>query len=107
MSNINSIILEKLNSIIEVYDPPYNIQQIKDNYGEQLANKLIKDPAHKWRAENGIELIHKEPTKKELKRIYKNWHYMTPEQKSKSDEYSLKLFGKNNKDHYKELIKQY
>lgn len=98
--NINQLILE-------MYDPPYNPEQIRKNYGDELAKKLLNDPIHKLRAENGIELIHKEPTKKELKRIYKNWYYMTPEQKSKSDEYSLKIFGKTNKDHYKELIKTY
>ena len=28
------------------FDPPYNAQQIKDNYGEEIYKKLSKDPAH-------------------------------------------------------------
>ena len=32
--------------------------------------KLLEDPVHKWRAKNGIELIHKEPDFQEQKRIF-------------------------------------
>lgn len=39
----------------------------------------MNDPVHKWRAESGIELIHKEPTKKEFDRIFKNWQLMSKE----------------------------
>ena len=89
------------------YDPPYNAEQIKANYGEDLYNKLIQDPVHKWRVETGIEIIHKEPTKKELDRIWNNWQLMTPEQKSLSDEKSLELFGLSNKENYNNLISLY
>ncbi|MBO5712309.1 MAG: hypothetical protein J6R47_05660 [Acholeplasmatales bacterium] len=89
------------------YDPPYNAEQIKANYGEELYNKLIQDPAHKWRMETGIELIHKEPTKKELDRIWNNWQLMTPKQKSLSDEKSLELFGLSNKENYDNLLSLY
>ena len=91
----------------ENYDPPYNAQQIKDNYGIELYNKLIKDPAHRWRMETGIELIHKEPTNEELERIWKNWQEMSKEQKEKSDKKSLELFGKTNEENYYDLIKLY
>ena len=91
----------------ENYDPPYNAQQIKDNYGIDLYNKLIKDPAHRWRMKTGIELIHKEPTKEELERIWKNWQEMSEEQKEKSDKKSLELFGKTNEENYYDLIKLY
>ena len=51
------------------YDPPMGIKEIK-NKGMK---HLLSDPAHKWRAKTGIELIHKEPTLKELNRIWRNW----------------------------------
>ena len=65
---------------------------------EELANNLLKDQVHKWRAESGIELIHKEPTREELERIWRNWQEMTDEQKSISDQKSLELFGVRNRD---------
>jgi hypothetical protein len=55
----------------------------------------------------GLELIHKEPSKKELERIWANWQLMTPEQKSESDKKSIELFGKTNEENYNELIKLY
>ena len=88
------------------YDPPYNAKQIKDNYGDEIYNRLVKDPVHKWRMDTGIELIHKEPSKEELERIWKNWNLMSDEDKRKSDEKSRSLFGLSNGDHYKKLIKE-
>jgi cytidylate kinase len=105
-NDTGSILKPKKKSIHESYDPPMNEKQIREKYPDK-ADQLLKDPVHKWRAEKGIELIHKEPTKDELNRIYKNWNKMTDEQKKESDEYSMKLFGKTNKDHYKELSKSY
>ena len=89
------------------FDPPYNAQQIKDNYGEEIYKKLSKDPAHSWRMKTGLELIHREPSVEELRRIWANWQLMSPEQKAKSDEKSIELFGKTNAEHYKELIGTY
>lgn len=88
------------------YDPPYNPKQIRKNY-PKFANKLLSDPVHKWRAETGIELIHKEPSKKELDRIWRNWQLMTKEQKRRSDEKSKSLFGLTNEENYKILVKEY
>lgn len=89
------------------YDPPYNAEQIKKNYGIELYNKLKKDEVHRWRMETGIELIHKEPSKKELERIWKNWQLMSDDMKEKSDKKSIELFGVDNKTNYKRLIKEY
>lgn len=89
------------------YDKPYNKQEILDNYGKEVCDKLMKDPAHKFRANTGIELIHKEPTKEELERIWINWNLMDDEQKKLSDKESIRLFGKNNMEHYNELINLY
>ena len=90
----------------ESYSPPMSIADIKKNYPTK-AGTLLKDPVHKWRAENGIELIHKEPTLDELDRIWKNWQLMTDKQKKISDDFSKKIFGKSNKEHYEELVKSY
>jgi hypothetical protein len=75
------------------YNPPYNTEYLKEHYPN-----LLKDPVHAWRAKTGIELIHKEPTIKEQKRIWKNWEQMTPEQQTLSDKQSIKFFGKTNRD---------
>jgi RimJ/RimL family protein N-acetyltransferase len=91
----------------EEFDPPYNEQQVRNAYGEETYQRLIKDPAHLWRMRTGIELIHREPSKKELERIWANWQLMTINQKRKSDEKSKELFGKTNAEHYAELIKTY
>ena len=98
-------VLEK--DATQKFDPPYNAQQIKDNYGEEIYKKLSKDPAHSWRMKTGLELIHREPSVEELRRIWANWQLMSQEQKAKSDEKSIELFGKTNAEHYKELINTY
>lgn len=87
-----------------VYDPPYTLAQIKARYPEEIYLKLANNPVHKWRAETGIELIHKEPTNAELERIWKNWQLMSPEQKEISDKKSLELFGVDNATHYQQLM---
>lgn len=81
------------------YDPPLPYDQLPDH--------LKDDPVHVWRAKNGIELIHKEPTLEELNRIWNNWQLMSDEQKIISDNESIRLFGINNEDHYYALIKEY
>ena len=62
------------------YEPPYSIEVLKEEYP-----KLLKDEVHKWRAETGIELIHKEPTYEEQKRIFYNWLAMSDKDKEISD----------------------
>lgn len=100
-------ILTESTSCSSKYERPYTYKQIVDNYGKSVADKLMKDPAHKWRAETGIELIHKEPTIQELNRIWKNWNYMSDDMKNKSDKKSLELFKLNNKDNFNKLKKEY
>lgn len=88
---------------LENYEAPWDVETLKNKGLE----RLLKTPWHLWRAETGIELIHKEPTLTELVRIWKNWHQMTPEMKKKSDEKSKELFGMTNKEHFKALLKEY
>lgn len=100
----------KESTLLEVkvkYDPPYNSKQIKDKYGIEMYDKLSKDPAHKYRMDTGIELIHKEPSRSELERIYNNWNLMSDKQKAESDRKCMELFGKTNKQYYDELINTY
>lgn len=94
-------------TINESYSKPYTEKEIEKKYGKKIKERLMKDPCHKYRATTGIELIHKEPTEKELDRIWKNWNQMTPEQKIKSDKKCKELFGKDNKTLYIELKKSY
>lgn len=89
------------------YEPPYTIEQIRKNYGDAVANRLANDPVHKWRAETGVELIHREPDIEELKRIIKNWALMTDVQKKLSDKKSVELFKMTNDEHAKKLLKEY
>lgn len=88
-----------------IYEPPYTIAQIRKIYGDEVADRLSKDPVHKWRAETGIELIHKEPTLDELKRIIANWELMSEIQKKLSDAKSIELFKMTNAEHAKALLK--
>lgn len=89
------------------YDPPLNVEQIKRIYRKEIIKRLLICPIHKWRAERGIELVHKEPTLAEQKRTWKNWQLMPDELKEISDKKSLELFGKTNKEHYNEIISQH
>lgn len=87
------------------YQRPYNKEELFEKYPEK-AKELLNDPVHKWRAETGIELIHKEPTKKEQIRIWKNWQEMSPEMKAESDKKSLEIFGMTNEEHHKNSLLQ-
>lgn len=86
-----------------VYEAPYNRKEIERIYGKETLDRLMSDPIHAWRADNGIELIHKEPSLKELERIWKNWNLMSHSQKKTSDDACKKFFGKTNKELYEEL----
>lgn len=87
------------------YSRPYSKREIKKYHGNAVYKQLMRDPAHKFRAKTGIELIHKEPSKKELERIWKNWNLMSKSNKKRSDTVSVKLFGLNNEEHFKYLIR--
>ena len=87
------------------YERPWTLDQIKANLPDKY-DELSKDPVHKWRAETGIELIHKEPSKDELDRIWKNWQLMDDEMKAISDKKSKELFGISNREHYMRLSKE-
>ena len=89
-----------------LYDPPMNRAAIEAKYGKEFADKLLSDPVHGWRADNGIELIHREPTKSELRRIYRNWKLMPASLRRKSDEKSMELFGISNAENYARLVKE-
>jgi len=87
------------------YSPPYNKSEIHKFY-PNIANKLLECPIHRWRAETGIELIHKEPTMEEQKRIWNNWQLMSSDMKRKSDNKSLELFKLTNEQHHMLLIRR-
>lgn len=74
------------------YEPPYGV--------DQLGPKTKDCPIHRWRAETGIELIHKEPDAQELDRIWTNWQTMPDSMKAQSDAKSKELFGMTNEEHY-------
>lgn len=90
------------------YEPPYNKKQLIENgYTAAVIKRLLADPVHSWRIKSGIELIHREPTRSELERIWNNWQQMTPDQKRISDRKCRELFGRDNKTLYEYLISQY
>ena len=90
------------------YEPPYNKKQLIENgYTAAVIKRLLADPAHSWRMKTGIELIHRELTRSELKRIWNNWQLMTDKQKALSDAKCMELFGVDNKTLYEYLIPQY
>ena len=83
----------------EKYEKPYNIETLKELYP-----KLLDDPIHKWRAKNGIELIHKEPDFQEQKRIFYNWNSMPKSLQEKSDKKSQQLFKCSNLENHNWII---
>lgn len=90
------------------YDPPYNEEQMRENgYPETLIEKLKRDPVHGWRMKTGIEVIHREPTRAELIRIWRNWKQMTTKQKRISDQKCRELSGYDNKTLYSYLLPEY
>lgn len=89
-----------------MYQRPYTVDEIKKHYPDK-AGFLLNDPVHLWRAETGIELIHKEPTKEEQERIWANWNEMTDEMKKGSDQKSIDVFGKSNATHNIEIMKRW
>ena len=103
--DINDLYLFE-NEIIQ-YDPPYNADEVIEKYGMDVYNRLAQDPAHKFRMDTGIELIHEEPSLEELNRIHDNWQLMSDQQKEISDKKSIELFGLNNEDHYNQLLFRY
>lgn len=103
-NKLYNFILESL----EQYQPPYNEQQMRQNgYSQDIIEKLKHDPAHGWRMKTGLELIHRQPTKTQLMRIWKNWQRMTDDQKIMSDQKCIELFGCTNEELYNFLIPQY
>ncbi|OGY42203.1 MAG: hypothetical protein A2Y67_01640 [Candidatus Buchananbacteria bacterium RBG_13_39_9] len=89
---------------------PYSLERFKKyikKYYPDRADQLLKDPVHLWRAATGLELIHKEPTEKEQLRIWQNWNKLSDEIKKKSDAKSMKLFGKDNATHNKEIMRDW
>ena len=90
------------------YESPYTYDQmIAHGYSKTKADELLKDPVHGWRMQTGIELIHREPSKTELKRIWANWNLMTDDMKLKSDRKEMELFGCTNEIMYRFLLPQY
>lgn len=89
-----------------MYNPPFNVEEIKKLYPDRV-EELLKDSAHLWRADMGIELIHREPSREEQERIWDNWNEMTEEMKKQSDEKSRELFGKDNRSHHAEIMEKY
>jgi hypothetical protein len=85
------------------YDPPYGRYHPTV---KTLPERLMADPVHRWRANTGIELIHKEPTKKELLRIIENWKQMNDKMKDRSEKKSIKLFGVNNMENAQNILDQ-
>ncbi|OGM94036.1 hypothetical protein A2524_01970 [Candidatus Wolfebacteria bacterium RIFOXYD12_FULL_48_21] len=89
-----------------MYQRPYTIEEIKKNYPDK-AEELLNDHIHLWRAEAGIELIHKEPVIQEQERTWKNWNEMSDVMKKKSDAKSIELFGKDNIAHNEEIMMEW
>lgn len=84
------------------YEPPYSIEVLKEKYPYLLKNKV-----HLWRARNQIELIHKEPTYDEQKRIFYNWNAMTKKDKERSDRKCKEFFGRDNLENHSYIIEKY
>jgi hypothetical protein len=91
--------------VILVYNPPYTRKQMQEaGYAEDMIQRLMNDPVHRWRAYTGIELIHREPTLAEQERIWANWLLMDAPLKERSDQKSRELFGMSNSEHHEKIM---
>ena len=97
----NPELFSKLNASVG-----YSKQLTPDKLQQQYPH-LYSDTAHRWRADNDVELMHKEPDLAEFKRIWHNWQRMTPEQQALSDAKSRELFGRTNKETFDALLGDY
>jgi len=88
-----------------MYSPPYNVEEIRLHYPD-LAERPLADPVHHWRATTGIELIHEEPSLTEQERIWANWQEMSADMKEKSEDKSQELFGLNNSEHHRQIMRE-
>ena len=91
----------------QAYDPPYGADEVRARYGEEVFRRLYGDPCHRWRMETGVELVHREPTEEEFRRIVRNWRLMPDKLKEKSDAKSVELFGMGNMAHAEQLEHYY
>jgi len=89
------------------YERPYTLEEIREKYGEEIYRRLKDDPVHRFRAETGIEVIHREPTKDEFNRIVRNFWAMPSDMIKKSNEFSKKIFGKSNGERIEEIERTY
>ena len=70
----------------------------------RLYPRLYRDPVHRWRAERDVELVHREPTLRELERVWRNWRQMPEDKRRESDRKSRELFGASNERHHEVLV---
>lgn len=84
------------------YESQLSVERLRKNYPW-----LADDEVHRWRAENNIELIHKEPDEAEQDRIWANWQQMSDEQKALSETKSMALFKLSNALHHAKIKKEY
>ena len=92
---------------ISPYETPKDAEYMKPYGLDMLPDYLKADPVHAWRAETGVELVHKEPTIYELIRVWRNWQLMSIDAKAMSDGKSMELFGVTNKQHFENLYQEY
>ena len=86
------------------YEQPLTYRQTVDRYGKRKADDLYKDDAHRFRMDEGLELVHPEPSKEEQIRLWENWLLMSDNMKYRSDKTSIKLFKMDNKTHHEKLM---
>lgn len=94
----------KLMSTIRFLEVPEDAKYIKPYPKNMLPESLLQDPVHLWRAESGIELVHREPDVYEMIRVWRNWLLMTDEQKAESDKKSKEFFNVTNDENFRYLL---
>ena len=81
----------------------YHIERIEKPKKEELEDKdHHKDMIEDYEQDTGIELIDRHDTLEELEDEHDEWHSMTKYQRRRSDEKSLQMFGKTNKERYED-----
>jgi hypothetical protein len=90
--------------IIDHYIRPLSFERLEAICSKQMIKSMKENYIVAWRAYTGIEIMHKEYSKKKMIRIWQNWQYMSEKMKEISDNKLVELCGRTNKREFDRVM---
>ena len=78
------------------FEKPKSYNELINQFGKFMVDKIYNKKWHLWRMQSGIELIHYTFDLNKQKQLWENWQLMSEENKRISDTKCIQLFGINN-----------